>query len=58
MEKTVVLVGNKIDKPDRQFSKEKGKQISLDNDILYFETSAKTGEYIEELFDCLIKDSL
>jgi small GTP-binding protein len=45
-----VLVGNKIDIDDRKVSYDEGMQLAADLGVRFFETSAKTGEQIEELF--------
>ena len=46
-----VLVGNKIDDEDnRQVSTEEGEQLADEYDILFFETSAKTGKGVDEVF--------
>lgn len=44
-----VLVGNKCDRP-REVSLERAKAFAAENDMEYVETSAKTGEMIEEIF--------
>jgi len=57
---TMVLVGNKCDlecKVDRN----KAKEIAEENGMLYFETSAKTGKGVDELFKksaAKIKDNI
>lgn len=44
-----VLIGNKCDLEEkRQVPKEKGQQLADENGMLFFETSAKTGENIAE----------
>jgi Ras-related protein Rab-8A len=45
-----VLVGNQIDKEDRQISTEEGSKMAAQMGVEFFETSAKTGEGIENLF--------
>ena len=51
----VVLVGNKIDlEEQRVISKEKGEKIAKENLFPFYETSAKTGEKVNESFQHLI----
>jgi GTPase SAR1 family protein len=45
-----VLVGNKIDIEDHKISFDEGAQLVCDLEVKFFETSAKTGEKIEDLF--------
>jgi GTPase SAR1 family protein len=47
---TKVLVGNQIDKDDRKVSTEEGRLRAKELGVEYFETSAKTGVGISELF--------
>ncbi len=47
----LVLVGNKIDlEKDRQISYQEGANFAEKNNMMFFETSAKTGQNIENLF--------
>ena len=47
----ICLVGNKIDLEDkREVSYEEGKNFAEENDLLFFETSAKDGNNIREIF--------
>ena len=50
-EKVIFLVGNKIDSPDRVVTKEEAEAYAKKKNYTYYETSAKTGEGIEQLFD-------
>lgn len=51
---TLILVGNKIDLTDsRQVSKEEGEGLANKLGLSYIETSAKTGENIEDAFKML-----
>jgi small GTP-binding protein len=55
-----VLVGNKADKEDKVIDTETGKQLADEYGLEFFETSAKTGQNINELFQhiahSIIKD--
>ena len=53
----VVLVGNKIDLPpdERAISAEDGENLAREFMVPYFETSAKTGDGITQVFDALIR---
>ena len=45
----ICLVGNKLDLEDkRQVSYEEGKNFADENDLLFFETSARDGNNIKE----------
>jgi len=50
---TIVICGNKIDlelENKREVSYEEGKNFAEENDLLFFETSAKEGNNIQEIF--------
>jgi len=47
----IVLVGNKIDdEANRQVSWEEGQLFAKKNDLIFFETSAKTGENVDNIY--------
>ena len=53
---TICLIGNKIDRnEDRVISNEEGKKLAEEWKISYFETSAKIGTGVEEVFTSLVK---
>ena len=54
----IVLVGNKADLPDdkRQITTEEGQELADEEQIGFFETSAKTGANVKEVFDQVAKD--
>lgn len=45
-----MLVGNKIDLENREVAFEEGFNYAQENGILYYESSAKTGENVETIF--------
>ena len=47
----ICLIGNKLDLEDkREVSYEEGKNFAEENNLLFFETSAKEGNNIQEIF--------
>ena len=47
----ICLIGNKIDlEEQREVSYEEGKNFAEENNLLFFETSAKDGNNIQEIF--------
>ena len=51
-----IIIANKCDlNEDRQFSKEELKQLEKEFNMKVFETSAKTGEGVNEAFETLIE---
>ena len=53
-----VLVGNKCDKPDRAVTEEDGKKLADDFNMSFFETSAKTNQNVNEVFNFLTSEIL
>lgn len=52
----IILVGNKIDlNSERKVSEEEAEKYAKENNILFIETSAKSGENIEKVFINIIK---
>mmetsp|Transcript_12083 Transcript_12083/g.13599 ORF Transcript_12083/g.13599 Transcript_12083/m.13599 type:complete len:131 (-) Transcript_12083:184-576(-) len=45
-----VLISNKVDLEEKDVSSEEGKELAEKFGIQFFETSAKTGEKVEDLF--------
>ena len=53
----IVLVGNKIDLEDKRIiSSDEGKDFASKNGIIFMETSAKTGERVNEIFEISAKE--
>ena len=51
----ICLVGNKVDLEDKRvITTEEGEKYAKDNNILFFEVSAKTGKGVVELFNKVI----
>ena len=50
-DKVLILVGNKIDIGYREVTEKEGKSFAKENNMKYFETSAKTGTGIKEVFN-------
>ena len=51
----LILIGNKCDLADRMVEKERGEEMAKNLKIKYFETSALTGQGINEAFEELAK---
>ena len=52
----VILVGNKKDlKDERNISEEEGKEVAKKNNFMFSETSAKTGENVNKIFQDLFE---
>ena len=47
-----VLVGQKCDLNERIISEERGRELAYELEVEFFEISAKTGQNVEELFNC------
>jgi len=53
---SIILIGNKIDNSnERKISKEQGEKLASEIGVKFFETSAKTGEGINECVFYLVK---
>lgn len=54
---TIILLGNKSDlEAERKVKKEDGEKFAKENGLLFGETSARTGDGIEEAIQHLLKD--
>ena len=54
--KVLILVGNKIDKENREVTKEEALSFAESKNLKYFETSAKNGTGIKEIFNLLFEE--
>lgn len=50
-----VLVANKCDKPDKIIETERGRELAEKHGLSFFETSAKTGHNVSEVFHHIAK---
>ena len=53
-----VLVGNKCDKAERVITEEQGRKLAEEYNMKFYETSAKTGQNVEETFRYLTGEIL
>ena len=53
-----VLVGNKCDKAERVITEEQGRKLAEEYNMKFYETSAKTGQNVEETFTYLTGEIL
>ncbi|XP_046397279.1 ras-related protein Rab-18A-like [Ischnura elegans] len=53
-----ILVGNKIDKGERQVTVEECQKLAEQHQILYMETSAKTSSGVQQLFEVVVDKML
>ena len=51
-----VLVGHKCDEPGRVVSEEEGKKLAEEYNMVFFESSARTGKNVSEVFNYLGKE--
>ena len=54
---TIVLFGNKCDLPNREITKEEAENFAKENNLTYFETSAKLNINIKEGFSFVANDA-
>ena len=54
----ILLVGNKVDKPNRVVTKEEGEEFSDEFSLSFYESSAKTNQNIYEAFLFLVGEIL
>ena len=55
-EKVLILVGNKIDIHEREVTNEEGMNFAKERNMKYFETSARTGFGVENVFNQIFQD--
>ena len=53
----MAVVGNKIDKYPREVTEQQGTSFAVEHNASYWETSAKTGVGVEDMFDCILQDA-
>ncbi|MEM2142394.1 MAG: Rab family GTPase [Candidatus Thorarchaeota archaeon] len=54
----VSIVANKIDRSDRLVPPEAGEMVRKWLDVMYYETSAKTGDNVEQMFSDMVVSAL
>ena len=52
------LVGNECDRPDRVIKEEDGKKLADEYNMAFYETSAKSGQNVNEVFTYLTTEIL
>ena len=53
---TVIIVGTKIDNRTREVTEQDGLAFAIQNNVTYFETSAKTGEGVDVIFEYMLQE--
>ena len=53
-----VLVGHKCDEPGRVVTEEEGKKLAEEYNMVLFESSARTGKNVSEVFNHLVKEMM
>ncbi len=51
----LILVGNKVDLPDIQVTAEEGRELAKKYNTFYFESSAKSGKMVNNIFENLVR---
>jgi len=54
----IVLLGNKNDLDDRYVSEQEVQKFAEDNDLIFYECSAKTGYNIDSIFDAVYNQAI
>ncbi len=53
-----MLVGNKVDRDDREIPEEVGSEFAARNEMYFLETSAKESDNVERLFNDIANELL